>query len=558
VTRNTSVLSILYLSLMSFSAVGSEMAEKYNACLKEAKERMVRKQLDDCGGNHQDSADPAALKKCTDDAREMEVISAEADRCWQEAKKTEEVDSDLETSDRKIVADDGTGPAAVAKEKVQLPRPRPPQAGPRVAPAKAPAAAAVTPPKKNTPASPGPATNPSPNDPPTQPNSPTGYPIDLVMAEIEADQDVARCAASYSTANECCNNPMACSDQLNRTDGGSLNNLGSTLANGPNAGGLSGYCQQMNNLGYNAGNVNTGLSGICFASHASCSNTCGHLARKYSDYLANCGGCEAMWIFQNALRNLSSSQSACGNLRGRSDQLAMTGLGTSNNQALAQYCQQLAVSPPGSPGSAPTSNSPFINHLLAANCETNPEGADCKSVQPVKKGTSGFDEFSRTKSPDFNVNDPNYSNVRTQSGDSEGNGIPSAAAKVGAVPNNSGGAIPGAGTEPAKLTGKQLAAAGRGMNTDVDGGLTGGGGYSYPAGNNGGRGENETQYVPMSGNGSQFENIDLRQFLPGGTKAALRRLAGIGEINAKEEDIFLRISAKMLEKCRLGILWQCR
>jgi hypothetical protein len=39
-------------------------------------------------------------------------------------------------------------------------------------------------------------------------------------------------------------------------------------------------------------------------------------------------------------------------------------------------------------------------------------------------------------------------------------------------------------------------------------------------------------------------------------------LAGLGlsrsQINGKGEDIFLIISNKMTEKCRLGVLWQCR
>ena len=392
-------------------------------------------------------------------------------------------------------------------------------------------------------------------------------------AEIQADQDIARCATAASGANECCNNPLACSDQLNRADSNSLGALGAMLGNGAQTGGLSDYCRQMNTLSGNSGNVNTGLASICFGSHATCSTTCGGLADKYADLIAECDGCDEHGIYENAQRNLTTSKYTCTNLRTRSDQLAVNGLGTANNQAVADYCNKVAGTGGGDATrglTPPSSNSPFINHLLAYNCDANPNSPDCKAMDlraAAARGESGFRE-SQKKNADFNIPDPangfkGYGGNEAPGTQSNEAGRAANIPKVGTVANNTGGQVgggSGGSQSSATLTPKSKAGtSGGGHNTAVEQGFQGGNGYSQPV-----AAQNNDDHSPYGGGRNlpstdkQFENLDLRQFLPGGSRAAMRRLAGNGEINPKEENLFLRISNKMKEKCRLGVLWQCR
>jgi hypothetical protein len=450
---------------------------------------------------------------------------------------------------RMILPEEGPGAATPAKAKAKVATP--PKADADPAPAKpATAKNPANPAKANTPAAPS-------NNTPTQPASPQRV-EDTSAAEIQADMDIASCVTTQSNASDCCNNPMACSGRLDSTDSSSLNNINNSLRSGPtNGGGLTGYCQQMNNLGHNAGNVNSGLSSICAGSHNSCSNTCRGLARKYSELLNGCDGCAAEYIYRDAIRNLTTGQNICDGLQDRSNQLALTGLGTSNNQALANYCNQVSgAATPASAGGkvAPASASPYINSILAQNCESNPNSPDCRSVKN-RMGTVGF-EGGGSRRNDFNVGS---NDIDTETQASEGKtGLPSAA-KAGAVPpNNTGGAIPNSATQASLGNTKRGPGMQTGQGADVGSGFVATSGYSQQPGSD--RGEESSRgYLPMGGNGSQFENgVDLRQFLPGGRRAAARRLAGIGEINPKEEDLFIRITNKMMEKCRLGILWQCR
>jgi hypothetical protein len=137
------------------------------------------------------------------------------------------------------------------------------------------------------------------------------------------------------------------------------------------------------------------------------------------------------------------------------------------------------------------------------------------------------------------------------------------------VANNSGGAIPksdasngGARIDP--KTHKRLPA---GTNTDVlQGTMSVSGGYTQPGGGSGLDFNNASAFRRAARNGgstnpgSQVVGLDLKQFLPGGSRDPYRGIAGMAsrnEINGKGEDIFRLISNKITEKCRLGILWSC-
>lgn len=554
---STSVLSVvLFLCLvLGLPSWAGDYEHAYNDCLREERAKRVSEQCReeaDSGGDAAHASCLAGLKPVTIPQIVIDACVAKAKMQYGEAAKEEKLDTDFNTERPGIMADDGTG----SSSKWPPPKARP--ASPAVAadkkdpaadePSK-PAAAKAPTPKKDSPQD---AFN---NETPTQ--APSQQRIeDTSMAEIEADMDVARCVTAQSNANECCNNPMSCSGRLDATDSSSLNNLNNALRNGPSSGGLTGYCQQMNNLGYNTGNVNSGLSAACFGSHSSCSTTCRGLSRKYSELLSSCNGCAAEWIYRNAVMNLTSGQNSCDNLQSRSNQLAATGLGTANNQALANYCSQVsgAATPSSTSGSlAPTATSPYINNLLAQNCEAYPNSPDCRSINP-KLGKVGYETGGSGKS--FNVGSTYGSGTETQAPEGRTGG--GAAAKAGATPpNNTGGPIPQSATQAQLQNGGPRGTMPQGQGTDVDRGfLAANGGYSQP---NDRDSDSLSGYIPMGSSGSQFEaGVDLRQFLPGGSRAAGRKLAGMGQINAKEENIFIRITNKMMEKCRLGILWQCR
>lgn len=378
---------------------------------------------------------------------------------------------------------------------------------------------------------------------------------DVTAAEIEADRDIARCASARSSASECCGNPLNCSDRLNGTDARSLSALNGLLANGPETGGLTDYCRQVNKLGQDSANLNSGLAGICAGSHSTCSSTCGDLARKYAAFLDQCPDCPSRGVYQNAHSNFVGAQSACDSLQGRSQQLAVSGLGASNNAAVAEYCGKVV----GGSGNIPVNDqgklSPFINHLLAYNCDANPNSPDCKAIPREPAGDSeGAGTSDRKKNSDFNSPDaaqgfrgyPTGRAPETQepeawwsirpSAKSGAGGSAATAAQAAAASNMKNGKPKAAGDKTVEKGGQKKA-----HGKDASGADSSYGGLA-----------------PMHGSGSQFDNVDLRQFLPGGSRAAGRRLAGANEINPKEENIFIRISNKMMEKCRLGVLWQCR
>ncbi len=565
----TSVLFSLWSCLIfGLYAHAGDFTAVYHNCLKQEREKIQNSVKESCGRESDSSGGAEAEAKCLENGKTIQLSDTANKYCHDHAlaasgREPERAAREVPTSETSFLATDVPTPRPAVRAGVA-----PPTAAPRARP---PAATAEEdpppPPERRTAAPPPPADGKteSPTDLTTTSTEP-GLST-TINAEIEADQDIAQCVTLSSGANECCNNPLACSDQLNRSDSNSLGALGAMLGNGAQTGGLSDYCRQMGSLGSNTGNVNSGLASICFGSHASCSTTCGNLAQKYTRLLADCEGCESQSIYENARRSLETNQYTCGNLRSRSDQLAITGLGSANNQAVAEYCNKVAGSPPGSPSAPaaqPRSTSPFINHLLAYNCDANPNGPDCKAmdIKAAAAGTSGFrDETARKNN--FNIPDPSTGarGPQTQTNEADpnrGGNLP----KVGTVANNTGGQIPGGGSgfqNAAALDPKSKATAGASrLNTDIDGGYQGGGGYSQTVVPQNHDDHGYGGIAPLPNTDRQFENIDLRQFLPGGSRAAMRRLAGSSEINPKEENLFLRITNKIMEKCRLGELWQCR
>lgn len=138
---------------------------------------------------------------------------------------------------------------------------------------------------------------------------------------------------------------------------------------------------------------------------------------------------------------------------------------------------------------------------------------------------------------------------------------------VNGIPNGGGGMPGGGGGGPATLgsSGGGGGAGNAGSKADILHGERGGGGYSALAESmnmqSGGGGGGYT-YGPNGDSGSGYENMDLKQYLPGGKQDPNRRLAGIGgnsrnEIMSREVNIWNRISDRIRTRCLQGLLRDC-
>lgn len=373
-------------------------------------------------------------------------------------------------------------------------------------------------------------------------------------AQAEASRDIASCRAAQSQANKCCNNPSSCAGELNSGESKSYGTISNLLNSGPAQGGLTDYCKQMNSLGNDAEKVNVGFSNVCFDSHMECNASCEDLADKYDGLLANCNGCEAQSVYENAQRTLDSIAGACDNLTAKTTQLANNGFSTILNQNMAKYCNQVGGVNAGATATAQAARDggmPRSPGALAMNC-TDSSQPGCKAV---KEGhVDGQWGESKVKKNDLAVDAAGgfkgYGNSKPSTQAPQGSGrtvnaktqAPMAGGKQAAsAPVTTQSIAPRTQAPVAKAEDtKKEPEKSKDEKPQI-------------------RAPASEEVAPIASNDSQFSGeANLRQFLPGGSRAAGRRMAGGNEINPKEEDIFLRISNKIMEKCRLGILLECR
>lgn len=402
------------------------------------------------------------------------------------------------------------------------------------------------------------------------------------QASSEASSDISLCESSYSMASRCCGNPGSCAGELSAADQQRYAAL-SNLSNNPpsSSSGLTDYCNQMQSLGGTGSTVNSGLAGICNSKQMSCSMVCSELANKYLTLMSNCNGCESQGIYQNTYSQLSSRNSSCNALASRVGQISSQAANSTSSGAYGGVCNNVtSAAPTSTAGSGLPTTTAGANVSDPYGCQSNPNSAACRSCESNPNGpacvstktASGTAQFEAGAAPS---NKKTKADFNIPSLDESFTGVPASdnkapAVKVATVANNTGGGIPGgAGGPPAKLDGPRgnPSAGSPGYTTDVLGGMQGGGGYSSPVDNQFGGGPRDPANAGYGGRAAGEENsggllgVDLRQFLPGGSRDPQRRLAGIGsrsEINAKEEDIWRRISSKMEEKCKLGVLIGCR
>jgi hypothetical protein len=294
------------------------------------------------------------------------------------------------------------------------------------------------------------------------------------------------------------------------------------------------------------------------------------MSQKYLNLANSNQGTDLGNAYLSAVDQFMSIATNCDGLRSRGTQLAAQGISSGSTQSMSQACQDATAASPTNmttPNGNPVATSPSQAALDATvNCQANPSAAECQNQNYTQAGKSGFDTQAKGDAqfdvPDAGTRSTDYfaNNVQPQS----------AAAKVNAVPNNSGGGFGiGGDSTSASLNsrdGRRPSQGSPGYSTDIMQGTMSGGGYSYGSGSGSGlEGQNYGSRF-FAGRNKRVKNddggmlgMDLRQFLPGGSRArrALAGFNGHSEINAKEEDIWRRISNKMIEKCKLGVLWRC-
>jgi hypothetical protein len=295
------------------------------------------------------------------------------------------------------------------------------------------------------------------------------------------------------------------------------------------------------------------------------------MSNKYLNLANQNRGTNLESVYLSASDQFNSALNTCERLQSRATQLAAQGISSGSTQSMSQACQEATAASPTNmttPNGNPLAANPAQMALDATvNCQANPSAAECQNQNSTQVGKSGFDTQAKGDAqfdvPDVGTRSTDYfaDNVQQQS----------AAAKVNAVPNNSGGGfgIGNGGSTSASLNsshGRRASAGSPGYTTDIMQGTMSGGGYSYGSGSGSGLEGQSYGNRFFGGRNKRVKNddggmlgMDLRQFLPGGSRArrALAGFNGHSEINAKEEDIWRRISNKMIEKCKLGVLWRC-
>ncbi len=403
-------------------------------------------------------------------------------------------------------------------------------------------------------------------------------------AGSEASTDLSLCESSFSAASRCCGSPTSCVNEMPYQDQANFAQLNQLMNQSPprDSQGLNDYCQQMQELGGSSRSVNTSLAGVCNSKQMSCSMVCSQLADKYQALLSNCDGCDSQYIYQNAYNSLSSRTTGCNQFQSRVNQIANQAWGANGSQGAGEACSRVASSnPQNGMGSNPVanagsnSNDPYgcaANPSSAAcqSCAQNPNSVACRALNT--KDLSGTAQFAASEGAKKKSDGSGFDIPDTPSGGTERVlNTPNEAqpSRNGTVANNSGGGIPGGdGVGPAKLGGGSSAASpgSPGYSTDVLQGTQGSNGYSQSveantSGSSFFSGFFGGSRKPANEADNAMLGMDLRQFLPGGSRDPKRRLAGFGvrsEINAKEEDIWRIISTKMEEKCKLGVLIGCR
>ena len=350
----------------------------------------------------------------------------------------------------------------------------------------------------------------------------------------------------------------------------------------------------------NGSPASSGDSAACVSAHSAADSACGSLpassyssnaigindsSQAYQAAMQNAANANYTWINQcvsasNNCRNVCqtvdpSAASACAAYSSKVQQVAQQTQQNINDYQAASAAQQASVTSPSSlanqqinPNAPGCANDP--TGPLCQTCSADPSNQAC---QPQPQGNVGFKGDGldgSTGSASFAIPDPG---TLMQQAAYQQNPYAQQQAMAG-VPQGGGGGI-GAGANGA---GAKLGDARRGGGSapvgdraDIMQGERGGGFAGYGAGpqntdefSNRGRYNTRNARRPAGARGDGgYLGMDLKRYLPGGMFDPGRQVGGMfrrsnSEIMGQTADLFRHISDRMQERCRLGLLYDCR
>lgn len=317
----------------------------------------------------------------------------------------------------------------------------------------------------------------------------------------------------------------------------------------------------MNNAGRSAGSANVTAGQVCYNAFSACEDACNSAGMQSSAQMCADLSSKMQTMGNQALNNYDAS-SAGQNCNAAASSAPMPGGGAATDPN-SQLNNQASTDPYGC-STNPTSQA-------CQNCSLNPNSPTCKALAEAQQNPTGKVGFqSPDKSTGGNPNDFNVAdNSTAPNGNVFGSGSSDPNAKTDAhvIPNGGGGGIPGDGSsKPATLGsggGGKPSPGAPGFNnvTDIERGMMAGG-YSAPGGSGDTQDSNGYKgYGVKNGRGPASDGaMDLKKYLPGNVMDS-RTLAGFGmhsaEISGKSGDNFKKISQRIQEKCKLGILLDC-
>jgi len=345
-------------------------------------------------------------------------------------------------------------------------------------------------------------------------------------------------------------------------------------------GGLQQLCEQYRRTNRATADANIEWANNCNTALQTCKNKCQQFATQFS----------------GAAATLNSQANSCQNLQARVRQSGLQSGELLSAADLARLCAQNTAQDyrpnsqgPGSPnpnlgpgggglpgGGAPPGAQP-ANNPYQANSQSSylQRNVAAEAVQPK----NGFEQPGESAAGEFNINEPAPNQGNRPGANFYGAGprnenidkIPGRGGAQGTVSNNSGGQIPGgsSGFGAASLPPKRGGGTqGPTVNTDILNGFQGGGGGATGSAdiNTAGSGFDESG---SRGGGygrgpqPQEQDVDLKKYLPGGSLAANGRHQGgyasasLG-IHGPAVNLWNRINVRIIERCRLGRLIDCR
>ena len=277
---------------------------------------------------------------------------------------------------------------------------------------------------------------------------------------------------------------------------------------------------------------------------------------------------------------------SCDKLAPRASALGKQARTAYNSNGYAGVCDSLTQANPNSLPMPPPGGQQDDSPLQKAQsdfCRRNPSAADCQTQNetaangnPENNPSPGFDNGSdlAEASGEGRFNLPGDDSQLDPSGFGPLDGIEAQSLSYGTVANNSGGSIPGGGDSGSAQLGGPAGGVQRGgspgspgYSTDIMQGNRSGG-YSQPVGmnNNGSDDGSGSDYRRNQGGRHTASSdaprmgLDLKQFLPGGSKDPLRRVGGMRrgkDIHGPSVDIWNKISTRFKHECRLTPLYDC-